>query len=154
LSRAYDQNDAVTESSDSARISIEVNRSGVYLPFSYEVLGQGVQKSDMVVFTGKASHLRIRCVIPTQNNKQPYMLVLLTKDIGLAGPWGGIQLYQRPASAAGNPQQSASAEQITGGATAPVTSPVSGGGGTTSSGGTFTGGGGGGTGGGGRKQVL
>ena len=110
----------------------------------------------MVVYTGKVTWLTIRCEVVSQESAQPSVLLLITKDVGLSGPWGGLQLYQRPQAAAGNPGSGSSptSNQPAGGVSSGGGVSDTGSGGA-SSGGTFVGPTGGGqTGGGGTGRKL
>lgn len=139
--RTVGDNGIEVESSDTARIYLQVNNSGVWLPFSFNLAAQGNQKGDANFIAGPIATLRIQVVNVTQDTQfQPNIYLLLMRGFTVVGSFGAAVGYGPPqgiSTETGFTQIGSGSGSGTGGS----------GGGT--GGGTGGGGGGGGHGGGG-----
>src|SRR5437016_2183586 len=81
------------ESSDTARIYVEINRSSVWIPMSFNIAAQGSQKGDAQFIAGPISWLRIRVVNITQDITQPIMILWLMRGVAITGQFGGAVSY-------------------------------------------------------------
>lgn len=145
--RTVGDNGQEVESSDTARIYLQVNNSGVWIPFSFNLLAQGGQKGDATFIAGPIATLRIQVVVVTQDATfQPNMYLLLMRGFTIVGTFGAAVGY--------GPPQGGSVQTTT---SAAASGPGPGGGGGTPGGGggaPGSGGGGGGRGGGGGGRNL
>lgn len=155
--RICGDNGIESESSESARIYLQINNSGVWVPFSFNLFVVGSQKGDAQFVAGPIATLRVQVVNITQDPvNQPNVYLWLMRGITVVGQFGAAVGYGPPLSSniGGAPSTqvttSGGAETAGGGQSG---GGQSGGGGTSGGGGggggTGGGGGGGGTGGGG-----
>lgn len=95
--RTVGDNGIEVESSDTARIYLQVNNSGVWIPFSFNLAAQGNQKGDANFIAGPIATLRVQVVNPTQDTQfQPNIYLLLMRGFTVVGSFGAAVGYGPP----------------------------------------------------------
>src|SRR6266404_4614587 len=140
--RIAGDNGLESESSDTARIYVQINNCGVWIPMSFNLVAQGSQKGDAQFIAGPIATLRIQVVAITQDPTfQPNVYLLLMRGVTIVGQFGAAVGYGPPmaVSSAGVPTPVMVAGQSASGGSSP-----GGSGGAQGGGGGSQGGGGGG----------
>jgi len=138
IARTIDRAGNMIESSDTARIFIQINsESSIPLGFSFSASPSGAQKSDLLSVTARVQRVYVFVETPTADPvNQPFLIIAMTKGVAISGLFGTAGL------AGGVPAAPVGGIQVTqgGGGAAPGAAP----GGAPSGGGGGAGGGGGG----------
>lgn len=144
--RVCGDNGVEAESSDSARIYVQINNCGVWIPLSFNLAAQGSQKGDAQFIAGPIATLRIQVVNITQDPAfQPNVYLLLMRGVTIVGQFGAAVGYGPPiavSSAGSATPVIVSGQSQQGGSSPGGSGGAPGGGGGSSGGGGGRGGGG------------
>lgn len=145
--RVCGDNGLESESSDTARIYVQINNCGVWIPLSFNLAAQGSQKGDAQFIAGPIATLRIQVVNVTQDPaNQPNVYLLLMRGVTIVGQFGAAVGYGPPiavSSAGSATPVTVAGQSAQGGSTPGGSGGAPGGGGGPGGGGVGSGGGGG-----------